>query len=136
MAEKFEEKYEDVLQNIEFALAQVYRAHPEMTDFEAHDAMNALIRTYQAEARRHTPLVVKLKPLAQEAYDGVRAMCEWRLGREELLDENEKPADLPMTPKMVDEIVLCLKRIQRSIENWNKRGGRRGYFDFVKGFLP
>ncbi len=86
MAEPFEEKYEDVLQNIEFALVQVYRAHPEMSDFEARDAMQALIRTYQAETRGQAPPTPKLKP--------------------------------------------C------SLENWNKRGGRRGYFDFVQQFLP
>jgi hypothetical protein len=136
MAETFEEQYEDVLQNIEFALAQVYRAHPEMTDFEALDAVQALVRTYQSETRRQLAPPLKLKPLAQESYDSVKAACEWRLGREHMLDEKDRPLDLEMTPKTADEIVLCLKRIRRSIETWNKRGGRRGYFDFVQQFLP
>lgn len=39
MAETFEEKYEDVLQNIEFALVQAYGAHPEMTDWDAREAV-------------------------------------------------------------------------------------------------
>ncbi len=136
MAEKFEEQYQDALQNIEFALVQVYRAHPEMTDWDARDAMEALIRTYQAEARGHAMPVLKLKPLAQESYDSVKAMCEWRLGRREMLDENKHPLDLPLTPMALDEIIACLKRIQRSIEKWQKHGGRRGYFDFVQQFLP
>ncbi len=136
MAEKFEEQYQDVLQNIEFALIQVYRPNPEMTDWDALDAMEALIRTYQAEARGHAAPVLRLKPFGQEAYDQVKAMCEWRLGRNETRDENNQPLDLPISPRTVDEIVLCLKRIRRSIQMWQKQGGRRGYFDFVQQFLP
>ncbi len=80
MAEPFEEKYEDVLQNIEFALMSVYREHPEMTDFESLDAIQALTRMYQAEMQGRTLPTLKLKLLAQEAYDRVKRMCDWRLG--------------------------------------------------------
>ena len=42
----FEERYQDVLQNIEFGITQVYRNHPEMTDWEALAAIEALLRAY------------------------------------------------------------------------------------------
>ena len=134
MPERFEEEYEDVLQNIEVALVRVYRSHPDMTDFEALDAIQAAIRSFQAEAQERALPAPKLRPLAQEAYDGVVMMCEWRLGRRSLQVESDQPVEMP-APKTLDEIVLCLKRIRRSIEMWNKQGGRRGYFNFVGEFV-
>lgn len=135
MTETFEEKYGDVLQNIEFALVQTYRAHAEMTDWHTLDALDALIHTYRAEAGGHLAPPVSLTPFAQEAFDAVKAMCEWRLGRQHLVDEKGAPVDTEMKPKTVDEIIACLKRVRRSVEKWQKRGGRRGYFDFVEQFL-
>jgi len=43
---------------------------------------------------------------------------------------------LPVSSITLSEMVDCLKRIRRSIQMWRKEGGRRGYFDFVGGFLP
>ncbi len=136
MAEPFEEKYEDVLQNIEFSIVQIYRAHPEMTDAEALNAVEATIRFYQAEANKRNPPPLRLSPLAQEAFNSAKAMCEWRMGRTHVLDEKNQPVDVEMTPRTVHEIVACLKRIRRSIEFWNKRGGRQGYLNYVIEFLP
>ena len=136
MAEPFEEKYEDVLQNIEFGIVQIYRAHPEMTDAEALNAVEAAIRFYQAEANKRNPPPLRLSPLAQEAFNSAKAMCEWRMGRTHMLDEKNQPVDVEMTPNTVGEILACLKRIRRSIEFWNKRGGRQGYLNYVIEFLP
>jgi hypothetical protein len=35
----------------------------------------------------------------------------------------------------VDEIIVCLKRIQKSVKTWSKRGGRRGYLSFVEQYV-
>jgi hypothetical protein len=48
---KFEEEYEDVLQNIEFGIIQVYREHPQMTDYHALSAVEALLHVYHAESQ-------------------------------------------------------------------------------------
>ena len=132
---KVEEEFEDVLQNLEFALVQVYRAHEEMTDWEAETAVAGLIRTYNAEARGRKPPNLNLTPLAQEAYGNVQAMCEIRLSRSGLTDESGKTIDIPMEPIAVSDLLLCLKRIRKSIQLWHKEGGRRGYFEFVGQFL-
>ncbi len=136
MPKAFEEKYIDVLHNIETALAFTYRDRDEMTDWDARDAMNALIRTYKAEARGRAAPPLKLNPLAQTTYENVKMICEWRLGRAIILTEDGKPPpDMP-SPKTLDEIIACLQRVLRSIELWQKEGGRRGYFNFVSQFLP
>ncbi|MEW5827540.1 MAG: hypothetical protein AB1846_01520 [Chloroflexota bacterium] len=140
----FEERYLDVLQNIESGIVSVYRNHPEMTDYEAQKAVEALIREYQAETTNRPVPAVAMNPLAQETYHSVKAMCEWRLGRVQIAKEEKKsffkrPAkksvEIPIEPKTVEEIVLCLKRVRKSIELWNRRSGRQGYLDFVSGFV-
>ena len=132
---KFDKRYADVLQNIEFALMQTYREHAEMTDWEARDAVKGLIRTYQAEIRGQPAPKLRLNSLAQEAYDAVKAVVDWRLGRAGALVPVGQPIDVPMTPKTADEIIACLKTILSSIELWQKERGRRGYFDFVSQFV-
>jgi hypothetical protein len=136
MSETFEDQYLDVLQNIEFSLAQVYRDHADMLDHDARNAIEALARAYQAEARGRTITLPRLNPLAQEAYDLVKAMYEIRLGRSTSFDDNQQPVALEGTPLTLDEIVACLKRIRKSIDTWNRQGGQRGYFNFINGFLP
>ncbi len=134
--EPFEEKYQDVLHNIETALVQVYRENDEMTDWEALTAVNNLIRTYNAVQRGRTAPNIKMDEFAQEAFDNVQFMCEWRLGRAHMEDESGQAIDPGMEPKTVAEIIACLKRIRKSIELWQKEGGRRGYFNFVSQFIP
>jgi hypothetical protein len=131
----FEERYEDVLQNIEFGIVRVYHDHPEMTDWEALSAIEALLRTYQTEAKGRQAASLSLNPLAEEVYDLVETMCEWRLGREKLYDKEGEPAEIPVEPVTLDEIIACLKRVRKSINHWSREGGRRGYLTFVSQFI-
>jgi hypothetical protein len=131
----FEEQYEDVLQNIEFAIVSVYREHSELQDYDVEKALNALIEAYQSERQGRASGQAKFTPLAQEVYDRVRSMCEWRLGRDSLFIGNsgKKPPQPP--PISLDEVVACLKRIRKSVQKWNRREGRQGYLRFVNEFI-
>jgi len=131
----FEEQYIDVLHNIEVALIRVYRENEAMTDYEALEAINGLLRTYTAESRRRSAPELKLNEQAQAAYDGMQAMCELHMGRVTLGSEDGEPVSLPVAVITVGEILDCLKRIRRSIERWNKEMGRRGYFDMVGKYV-
>lgn len=130
----FEEKYLDVLQNIEFGIVSVYRLHPEMVDWDALKAIETLIREYHAEITNHPVPALVLKPFALEVHDSVKAMCGWRLGRNQPLGD-KKSTELSLEPKTTDEILLCLKRIRKSIQHWNRRGGRQGYLDFISEYV-
>ncbi|MBU2611358.1 MAG: hypothetical protein KJ606_10510 [Chloroflexi bacterium] len=130
-----EDRYMDVLQNIEFGIVRVYKKHPEMTDWEALRAIEVLIRTYQEESRGRQLPSIAINPLAQETLSSVKAMTEWRLGREQAVDKKGRPTKLPMEPRTIEEIIACLKRIRRSIEKWNKEGGRQGYLNFIRQFV-
>ena len=131
-----EEEYQDVLQNIEFGIVSVYRQDPALLDYDVLDALEALIRHYTAEEGGRNPPPLRLAERAQRVFDSAKNMCEWRLGRQKLLNKNNKPVDTGMKPITVSEIVTCLKRIHLSVRRWNKQGGRQGYLNFVKDFLP
>ena len=131
--DSFEEQYQDVLQNIEFALVSTYEEYPDMIDADAGNAISGLIRLYQAEQRGRNAPEIRLNPTAKQVSERVHGVCEWRLGRRVMGKDKEKVKS--GDAKSVDEIVLCLKRIQKSIETWNRDGGRRGYYNFVSQFV-
>jgi hypothetical protein len=132
----FENRYLDVLQNIEFAIIQVYRDHPELTDHQVDKAMEGLVRTYQAEQKGRSAPLLKLGTLDQQVYDNVYHICQIRLGRESFSDEQGDDVEVPLEPLQVDEIVACLRHIRGSISTWTKDYGRQGYLDFIKNYLP
>lgn len=134
MSQNFEEEYQDILQNIEFAIVSVARENPALVDYDVETTLDNLIRHYSAQAQARA---VTLRPLNEERqaiFERVQAMCEWRLGHTEFTTDREET--LPaMEPCSVEEIVACLKRIRKSVQRWTKRGGRQGYLTFVDGFI-
>jgi hypothetical protein len=135
MTVPFEQQYEDVLQNIEFAIVGAYRENPDITDWSVEAALDALIRAYQGETSGRIVPAPRLSELEHTLYDRIQVMCEWRLGRKQLLDEQEQPALPEIQPKTLDEIIACLKRVRTSVKRWHKSGGRRGYLDFVGQYI-
>ena len=124
----FETRYEDVLQNIEFAIVGVYRAHPELLDYDVEAALEALIARYTAEQRGRQAREASLPGLRREVFDAVLQACEFRLGRGTLVGAR-------IEPKTVDEIVMCLQCIRKSVRMWNREGGRQGYLGFVRQYV-
>lgn len=126
----FEEKYLDVLQNIEFAIVSAYRSDAELTDYDVDKVLNALWTEFRAEGQGKTAVPARLNERTQKVYDMVKTMCEWRLGRGTLEKEDGSGGIAP-APLSLDEIMACLKRIRKSVALWNKKGGRRGYLEFI-----
>ena len=75
----FEEKYEDVLQNIEFGIIGVYRQDPSLLDYHVADALEALVRFYTAEQSGRNPPGSRLSERAQNVFDAAKSMGEPRL---------------------------------------------------------
>lgn len=130
---KFEEEYEDVLQNLESAIIRIYRNNPELVDHDVRLALKNLTRTYQTENSQREPRLPTLTPERQELHDAVKEMCDWRMGRIELSDDF--PSFSGENALSTAEIIKCLKRIQKSVDKWNKNYGRQGYLDFVSEFI-
>lgn len=123
------EKYQDVLQNIEFAIVSIYRENLEMTDYAVVRSLEAIINHYSAEKTGKRPRNYSLDEIEKEIFRQVQSVCEWRLGR---------PSSFGMpgiTPISLDEIIQCLKRILKSVEKWNKHEGIQGYLRFVSQYV-
>jgi hypothetical protein len=67
-------------------------------------------------------------------YTRVKAICDWRLGRETLIKEKRKQKT-QIQPLTVNEIMACLKRIRKSVETWTRESGRQGYLLYISQFL-
>jgi hypothetical protein len=132
---KVEEQYFDVLQNIETAIVTAYEDEPRLLDLDVTDALDVLIRNYALEEQGVSARTSRLSGPAQRVHDVAKRMCEWRLGRQPL--NTADPADgRPATGELsVAGLVLCLKRIRKSVRLWTERGGRQGYLDYIRQFL-
>lgn len=126
----FEDKYLDVLQNIEMAIVSVYREHDDLLDYDVDKVLNLLWKEYRNEQINKTTPMPILNANAQKVYNQVKTMCEWRLGRTEMTD-TKGALRLKLEPISIDEIMDCLKRIRKSVDLWTKRSGRQGYLYFI-----
>lgn len=132
----FEEQYNDPLRGIELAIVRIYREEDALVDHQTLKAINGLIRVYTAVTRRRNPPTLKLDDLSQKVFDDVQLVCEGWLGNKPIFDETGQMAEAGDRALQLSEVIQCLKRIRRSVEMWQKEGGRRGYFEFIDGFLP
>ncbi|MFQ5829994.1 MAG: hypothetical protein ACE5JD_12690 [Candidatus Methylomirabilia bacterium] len=123
-----EDKHLDVLQNIEFAIVSVYRERSDLLDYDVMRALDALIDVYRAESRGHIPKEIHLPEQESFIFQRTKDMCEFRLGRKELKHNMQA---ISREEETVDEILACLRKIRRSVDRWNKRGGLQGYLQFV-----
>ena len=129
----FEEDYQDVLQNLEATIIMTWQKNPDLIDAEVETALDWLIRLYDAEIQSRS-FSRPLRGISRQVADSVQSMCEIRLGRSSLTDE-EGNAILDIDNITLDEMVECLKRIKSSVKFWTKERGRQGYLNFVKQFI-
>jgi hypothetical protein len=130
---KWQEEHLDVLQNLEFAMVEVWRAHPEMTDYSAQRAYEAARQFYRAEQRGSPATPPALAGLDAVAFEQLKGMCEFRLGRSP--GPLSQP-EIPVSPIPLEKLVACLQELAKSVERHTRRGGRQGYLTFIDGFLP
>ncbi len=131
---RVEEKYGDVLQNIEFVIVETYRSSPDLSDYSVMRALEALIDAYSGEGIGRSPRDLNLSVLERYLVEQMRLMCEWRLGRGEV-PADKVPEGLGPAPIGTEEMILCLKRILKSVKRWNKEGGPQGYLNFIVEYV-
>jgi hypothetical protein len=125
----FERQHQDVLQNIEAAIVEVYRANPALLDYDAEGGLEALVAHYTAELQGRPPRGAPSDANRRRVFESVQEVCEWRLGRADL------PGVPPMTPIPMETLVACLKRVRKSVQGWTRRAGRQGYLAFVSQYV-
>jgi hypothetical protein len=124
-----EYEHMDVLQNIEFAIVTAFHEDDELLDYDVEEVLDILIGHYRREqiglpSKGHT-----FSPRAAVLHSGVRDICEWRLGKGEGEGEGESGV------VSIDVMLLCLKRLKKSLERWNSVGGRQGYLRYIEQFI-
>jgi hypothetical protein len=128
---KFAEEYADILHNLEFAIVIFHDDYPDLLDYDVEGALDVLIAGYTAGLRGKTYSTPQMSELRRSLMRDLLLVCEWRLGRASLLAEAD-PA-----PRIVsaEEIVVCLKRIRKSVRMWTKEAGRQGYLRFIRQYV-
>lgn len=109
-------------------------ANREMSDYAALRAYETAFQFYRAELRGHVPKPHNLTGLDARAFEAVKAICEFRLGRGNAPIPG--PVRAEMTPVPLEKLVDCLRELGRSVERHTKVSGRQGYLTFIDQFLP
>jgi hypothetical protein len=129
-----DEKYLDVMQNIESVIISAYRNDQSMSDYNVMAVLEALINAYTTEITGRQPRPVKLSPQEQSLFESVKAICEWRLGRVTLEVPPEQPG-IDVGRMTVEEVLIVLKRLLKSVKFWNREEGRQGYLNYINRFF-
>ena len=132
---KWQEENLDVLQNLEFAIIEVWRANPEMTDYSALRAYEAARQYYRAELRGRPPAPPPLSGLDAVAFAALQQMCEFRLGRQSGPSPASKKDAVAVPPLPLEKLLACLQELAKSVERHTRSGGRQGYLQFIDRFL-
>lgn len=131
---RIEEQHPDVLENIEFAVARLYRRNPKMADYDVLVVYEKLVESYKAEILGREAKVKEMSGLEAELFRDVRMMCEWRLGRGSIPDAQGTKINIT-EPIDLATLVLCLRRLTKSVNKWHKHYGVRGYLNFMTQFV-
>ncbi len=131
-----EDRYFDVLHNIESAIVSVYRINPDLSDYEVDKALVALWDSYRADQQGKSYTLPVMNENTDAVYAIMQKICDWRLGRDVKFETEDGESLSEVPPISVDEIGVCLKRIRKSVAKWSKRSGRQGYLRFIADFIP
>lgn len=121
----------DLLQNLEFAVIQVWRANPDLSDSAVLRAYESAFQWYKDELRGHAPKPPALRGLEADTLAAVIGMCEARLGR----SGSNTLGSGDIAPVEVSEIVDALRKLIKSVERLGRTGGRQGYLRFISEFI-
>jgi hypothetical protein len=127
---RIEEQHPDVMQNLEFVVAGAFHENPEMTDYAALHVYEALVELYSAEKAGRPPRLAPLNDFEKGILADLQEMCEWRLGRARPFAADQDQIE----PLPLETLILCLKRLVKSVNTWTRRSGRQGYLNFMAPF--
>jgi hypothetical protein len=121
------------LHELESAIVELWRKHPDMTDYVAGRAYEGAFQIYRALNRGHQPKPPDLRGVDAEALEAIRATCE------RLLTSGPAPAKNVLrgntTPVPLAKLLEYLRELHRSVERHTELGGRQGYLNFIRGFI-
>jgi hypothetical protein len=124
--------YLDILQNVEATIIGVYKDMPELRDPDVILALERLISQYTREKKKLPALPINLPTRSLTVFQAIRDLSENRIDRTAIA---EVPDDVWGYRLPLRLIIPCLERLLKSAETWHKRGGQRGYLEFIGQYL-
>jgi hypothetical protein len=121
------------LQELETAIARIFRKHPDMTDYAAGRAYEGAFQMYRALNRGHQPKPSTLTGLDAEVFDAVRTTCEKMHAEGAVFQKSQTGGRT--APVSLPKMVEYLRQLQRSVERHTAMDGRQGYLTFIQHFV-
>lgn len=123
-----------VLRELESTIVDTWSRHAELNDYTAGRAYEAAFHHYRARLRNHPPKPPDLRGLDLETFNALQKACEQLLASGAAPLKGTSEGD----PKPVsqEKLVEYLRELGRSVERHTKAGGRRGYLEFVRQYIP
>jgi len=133
------DKQMDILHAIESSIVDLYRNYPQLKDKEVRKALEKLIKRFRALATGRAVIEPKCSSEIEEVlFRNIETALEVKrssMGG----SPSEKPKSLfgrkskQATP---DEFFLAsLRKVEKSVGKWTKRGGEQGYLNFIQGYV-
>ena len=134
-SDEFFDDNQGLLLSIESAVIKFYREHPTLLDHNVDKVYEGIQRTYEKAVQGKNPPTLRWKDLEEDLFNDLMLVIKVMSGENSLSTEEGEEIMLPPTPPEV--IVAALKLLRKSIGTWTgKTQGRRGYLDYVDGFIP
>jgi hypothetical protein len=128
MVGNFEQQYFDVLRLIEQTIHAEHTSNPSLADFQVAKVLESLERTYSAEKKMRPAPALKLNEQETRLFEALQQTLGLYLGR-------NPDIQLEVEDRLtVDEMIACIKRIERSVHLMRDKG-RQGYLHFIANFF-
>jgi hypothetical protein len=123
-----------VLRELESTVVGTWSRHEQLNDYTAGRAYAAAFQHYRARLRNHPPKPPDLSGLDLETFNALQKACEQLLASGAAPLKGTSEGDL--MPVTQERLVGYLRELARSVERHTKLGGRRGYLEFVRSYIP
>lgn len=115
-----------MLRALELAIRDTFQHKPDLTDHNVRKALESHANILQAEIKDRKPREVRLSAVERDLHQALKQVIWLFLGR-----DAATPSPQPVTR---EEMLACLKRIQRSVDQMATQG-RQGYVQFIDSFF-
>ncbi|EGQ9884230.1 TPA: hypothetical protein RQJ82_004455 [Vibrio vulnificus] len=118
---KIQEKCENELKALESSIVGVFRSKPDLLDSQVARAVESMVGIFKSK--------VKGKPEQKPNLDGLdlHVFSALDVAIKEISSVNSELSN--------NDLLECLKIIQKSIPKWTKQLGRQGYLNFVSQYF-
>ena len=132
---RIEEKYENVMLNIEMQVVSVANKEPTLTDWQVEKVYNALLSRYKALMNGRQAKEVSFNSPANDLYLLIEGFCDFFVGDRESWGKGDYLIEIETEKVSYQNMVAIFKRLRKSVKTWTKRGGSKGYVYYISQFI-